>query len=260
MSLRRQPLQNNVHESFSDVALLMLATFIFLLVVILISNRLANEEQIPKMKAEIAQLREALEQERRKNAHMAKSLDALAAMDVSQQMEQALRAVSLADGKGRKDFEIFIKGLRSLPGKDIHLVVDATGSMHGVATFLVPVLRVIVVRSQKRLSAVTWFADGRAETYQGSMGEVFDRLMAEAPFVGHQETIGEAFKYAAEHAPPPGAYILIGDEPSTDRIVYFNIPAPVFTLPIGAENPDTNWEYKTLAEKTGGKMMHLVFR
>ncbi len=260
MSLRRQPLQNNVHESFSDVALLMLATFIFLLVVILISHRLANEDQIPRLKAEIATLQEQLQQERQRNAHMAESLDAMASMDISDQMDRALSAAGLADGKGRKDFEVFIKGLRDLPGKDIHLVVDATGSMHGVATFLIPVLRVIVVRSQKRLSAVTWFADHKAQTYQGSMGEVFDRLMADAPFMGHDETIGEAFKHAAKAAPAPGAYILIGDEPSTDRIVYFNIPSPVFTLPIGAENPDTNWEYKTLAEKTGGKMMHLIFR
>ena len=260
MSLRRQASQSNVHESFSDVALLMLATFIFLLVVILISYKLANKDELPRLKEEIAQLQEELRKERQKSQHMAQSLDAMASMDISAQMDQALRAASLADGQGRKDFEIFIKELRNLPGKDIHLVVDATGSMHGVATFLIPVLRVIVVRSQKRLSAVTWFADGEAQTYQGSMGEVFDRLMADAPFMGHNETIGAAFKYAASHAPTPGAYILIGDEPSTDKIVYFNIPAPVFTLPIGAENPDTNWEYRTLAEKTGGKMMHLVFR
>jgi len=197
MSLRRQASQSNVHESFSDVALLMLATFIFLLVVILISYKLANQDEVPRLKEEIAQLEMELRKERQKSQHMARSLDAMASMDISAQMDQALRAASLADGKGRKDFEIFIKELRDLPGDDIHLIVDATGSMHGVATFLIPVLRVIVVRSQKRLSA---------------------------------------------------------------NIVYFNIPAPVFTLPIGAENPDTNWEYRTLAEKTGGKMMHLVFR
>ena len=63
-----------------------------------------------------------------------------------------------------------------------------------------------------------------------------------------------------EHAPTPSAYLLIGDEPPSDRIVYFGIPSPVFTLPIGKDNPDTNWHYKTLAEKTGGKMLHMEFQ
>ena len=68
-------------------------------------------------------------------------------------------------------------------------------------------------------------------------------LMAGAPFAGNEETIGRAFKVAAESAKPPGAYLLIGDEPSTDRIRYLEIPAPVFTLPIGKSNPEATWEY-----------------
>ena len=260
MAFRRRADSTNVHESFSDVALLMLATFIFLLVTILISSKLANEQQIPKLQAELAELRAELDRSKSDNTRMLASLDAMAAMDVSQQMEAALRAASLSDGSGRKDFELFVDGLKDLPGTDIHLVVDATGSMHGVATFLIPVLRVIVVRSGKKLSAITWFSDRRAETYSGSMGDMFDKLMAGAPFVGHKETIGDAFRQASENAPPPGAYVLIGDEPSTDRISYFNIPSPVFTLPIGRDNPDTNWQYETMAKETGGKMMHLIFR
>jgi len=35
---------------------------------------------------------------------------------------------------------------------------------------------------------------------------------------------------------------------------------PVFTLPIGRDNPDTNWHYRTLAEKTGGEMLHMEFQ
>ena len=92
------------------------------------------------------------------------------------------------------------------------------------------------------------------------MGEMFDRLMEGAPFIGANETIGYGFRYAAEHAPPPGAYLLIGDEPPTDKISYFNIPSPVFTLPIGRDNPDTNWHYQKLADKTGGKMLHLELK
>ena len=65
---------------------------------------------------------------------------------------------------------------------------------------------------------------------------------------------------AAEHAPVPGAYLLIGDEPPADRIHYFHIPSPVYTLPIGRDNPDTNWHYQKLANETGGKMLHLELK
>lgn len=260
MARRSRLSHTNVHESFSDVALLMLATFIFLLVTILISSKLANEQEVPKLKADLAELRQELKAAQKDNQRLLANLDSMATMDVSKQMDQALDAVGLSKGMGRKDFDLFVKGLKDLPGKDLHLVVDATGSMHGVVTFLIPVLRVIVVRSGKRLAAITWFSDANAETYNGSMGEMLDKLLKGAPFVGHNETIGHAFKHAAANAPAPGAYILIGDEPSTDRISYFNIPSPVFTLPIGRDNPDTNWQYKTLAEKTNGKMMHLSFQ
>jgi hypothetical protein len=62
------------------------------------------------------------------------------------------------------------------------------------------------------------------------------------------------------NAKKPGAYLLLGDEPSDDRIFYRDIPSPVFTLPIGRNNPTTLWEYKTLAENTGGKMLQLDFK
>ena len=146
------------------------------------------------------------------------------------------------------------------PGESIHLLVDATGSMHGVSNFLIPVLRVIVIRSGKRLDALTWFSDSNAETYHGTMGNMFDRLMEGAPFIGTNETIGHAFRQAAQNAPAPGAYLLIGDEPPTDKIVYFNIPSPVFTLPIGRNNPRTNWHYLKLADETGGKLLHLELK
>ena len=181
-------------------------------------------------------------------------------MSTDTQIEMVLESVGLSSGQGRHDFDLFIKGLQDIPGKDIHLVVDATGSMHGAATFLVPILRVIVVRSGKELSALTWFSDGEAETYQGTMGEIFDSFMKGAAFIGNDETIGDAFIKAAENAPVPGAYVLFGDEPSDDRIYYLDIPAPVFTIPIGRSNPSTKYQYKTLADKTGGKMLELKFQ
>lgn len=260
MARKRRSAPPNIHESFSDIALLMLATFIFLLVTILITSRMAETYQAPKLKQAVEDLQKELQQSENERQRLMGDLDTLASLSVESQMEKALAAVGLASGKNHKDFDVFVKGLQDLPGDSLHLLIDATGSMHGASNFLIPVLRVIVIRSGKRLDALTWFSDHRAETYQGSMGAILDQLINGAPFIGADETIGHAFKYAAENAPTPSAYLLIGDEPPSDRIVYFNIPSPVFTLPIGRDNPDTNWHYKTLAEKTGGKMLHMEFQ
>ena len=260
MRKKRRSAPPNIHESFSDIALLMLATFIFLLVTILITSKMADKYQTPKLKNALASLQTQLAKAEAETARLKSNMDALAHLSSEGQMNEALAAVGLDSGKSRKDFDLFIKGLRDLPGDSLHLLVDATGSMHGASQFLVPVLRIIVIRSGKRLDALTWFSDGKADTFHGSMGAMLDRLLEGAPFIGANETIGHAFRYAAEHAPKPGAYLLIGDEPPADNIVYFNIPSPVYTLPIGRDNPDTNWHYQKLADETGGKMLHLEFK
>ncbi len=260
MRHRRKSTGVNIFESFSDVALLMLATFIFLLVTILITSRMAQEYQLPKLKEEVAKLRSQLESSSQARQRLTEALGDMAGMTTETQVQRVLRVAKLDQGQGRKDFEIFIQGLKDIPGRDLHLIVDATGSMHGLSTFLIPILRVIVIRSGKHLDAITWFSDGKAETYTGSMGEMFDQLMKGAPFVGASETIGDALHKAAAQTRTPGAYLLLGDEPSDDRIYYLDIPAPVFTLPIGRKNPSTLWEYQTLADRTGGKMLHLDFR
>ena len=259
MPRRKRLSPPNVHESFSDIALLMLATFIFLLVTILITSKLAQDEELPRLKAAVAELEAELARARRENSRLHRDMDQLATLSTEAQMERALEEAGIT-GKHRKDFDLFVAGLRDLPGDTLHLVVDATGSMHGVSGFLVPVLRIIVIRSGKRLSAITWFSNRKAQTLRGSMGEMLDQLMSGAPFIGGDETIGHAFRYAAEHAPAPGAYLLIGDEPATDRIYYTEIPAPVFTLPLGRLHPDAEWEYRTLAERTGGRMLRLELR
>lgn len=260
MARKNRSSSTNIHESFSDIALLMLATFIFLLVTIMITSKLAEENQLPKLKRSVAQLEEELQKAKEINQRLLGDLDSMANMTVDSQMEQALKAVGMEkNSKKRKDFDLFVKGLEDIPGDTLHLVVDATGSMHGVTTFLIPVLRVIVIRSGKKLDALTWFSDGKSETYRGTIGSMFDNLMKGAPFIGSNETIGYALRHAAEDAPAPGAYLLIGDEPSDDRIHYQDIPSPVFTLAIGKENPEAIWEYSILAKKTGGKMLKLVF-
>lgn len=257
MKIRRRSGGSNVHESFADIALLMLATFIFLLVTILITSKIQETVQVPRLQKEVQALKDEIEEMEKDNTRLNRELGQMAGMSMETQVEAILESVGLNSGKGRHDFDLFVKGIKDLPGKDMHLVVDATGSMHGAATFLVPLLRVIVIRSGKELSAVTWFSDGQAETYQGTMGEMFDAFMRGAPFIGNSETIGDAFIKAEENARVPGAYVLMGDEPSDDRVYYLDIPAPVFTIPIGKSNPSTRYQYETLAKKTGGKMLEL---
>ncbi|MBI5450245.1 MAG: hypothetical protein HY940_02715 [Gammaproteobacteria bacterium] len=260
MRRRRRDPSHSIQEIFSDMALLMLSFFIFLFVTILITTRLGEEQQLPELEQQVTKLQAELQRSQDSRQRLVQQLDHAASRNVAGQVDQILATAGLHHGQGRKDFEIFVKGLKDLPGNDLHLVVDATGSMHGVTTFLIPVLRVIVMRSGKHLDAITWFSGGEAETYTGSMGEMFDKLMEGAPFIGSNETIGDAFKQAARNIRAPGAYLLIGDEPSDDRIFYLDIKAPVFTLPLGHSNPTTLWEYQTLADKTGGKMLRLEFR
>ncbi len=260
MKMKRRNSESNIHESFSDLALMMLMTFVFLLVIILITARTQESVEIPRLKKEAAEMKRQLAEMGKDNQRLTSELGDMSDMSGEAQLEQMLQSVGLDSAKGRKDFDLFIKGLEEIPGKDIHLVIDATGSMHGVSNFLVPLLRVIVARSHKDVSAVTWFADGKADTYQGTMGEMLDSFMKGAPFVGGNETIGDAFIRAEENAAAPGAYVLIGDEPSDDRIYYLNIPAPVFTIPIGRSDPNTWHEYNTLAEKTHGKLLQLIFQ
>lgn len=255
MRKKRRITYTNIYESFSDVSLLMLATFIFLMVTILLTSRMTQEYEVPKLKAEITEL---------KNKLAVAQVDANKYTSALEEMivngESTMDKIVESATFGRKDFDLFVKGLRDLPGEDLHLIIDASGSMHGLTSFLIPILRAIVVRSQKRLSAITWFTDGEAQTYTGTMGEMFDKLMTGAPFGGNRETIGKAFRVASRKAAAPGAYVLIGDEPSDDKIEYSDIPSPVFTLPLGRSDPETSAEYKSIADKTNGKMLHLDFK
>ncbi len=155
MKSRRRHNHTNVHESFSDVALLMLATFIFLLVTILITSKIQETVQVPRLKKELEALKAELSESAQENHRLYDELGDMAGMGTEAQIAKVLRSVGLNTESGRKDFDVFIEGLKDIPGNDIHLVIDATGSMHGASTFLVPLLRVIVVRSEKKMSALT---------------------------------------------------------------------------------------------------------
>jgi hypothetical protein len=256
MARKRRFTYTNIYESFSDVTLLMLATFIFLMVTVLITSRMAQEYEVPRLKEEIEDLKNRLAAAEMDRDRLNNNMEELAMQADSSALDRVIQSTTF----GRKDFDLFVEGLRNLPGRDLHLIIDASGSMHGLTSFLVPILRAIIIRSDKQLGAITWFTDGEADTYMGTMGSMFDQLMTGAPFGGSMETMGKAFRVAARNAPTPGAYLLIGDEPSDDKIYYGDIPAPVFTLPLGRSDPDTNKEYQEIADHTGGRMLHLDFR
>ena len=247
---------SSIYESFSDLALMALGTFVFLFVTIIISSKLTEMSEVPKLQEQIAKLERQLKFSQSAKDRYKLDMEKILTADPGARDQTILDAA----GVGRKDFDLFIEGLRNIPGKDLHLVVDATGSMHGVSGFLVPILRLIATRSGKQVSALTWFSDGNIQTYTGTMGDMFDRFIQGAPFTGSNEYIGRAFTEAENNAPRPGAYLLIGDEPSDDSIIYSDIPSPVFALPLGRADPDTEWEYSKIAEKTGGKMLHIFFK
>ncbi len=253
---RRRKGGSNIHESFSDIALMMLGTFVFLLVVILITSRVSEQNELPKLKKQLEALEKELKVVESDKTRLKQNLEKILITDPEGEVDIILSAASI----GRKDFDLFIEGLKDIPGKDLHMVVDASGSMHGVSAFLIPILRLIAVRSDKQVSAITWFSDRTIQTYTGTMGEMFDNLMSGAPFAGNIENIGLAFRMALKNAPLPGAYLLIGDEPSDDTVHYNEIPRPVFTLPLGRSDPYTEREYQALAQKTGGKMLLLDFK
>jgi len=260
MRNRRGSDTESIYEVFSDMALLMLATFIFLFAIILMISNLYGSGESEKTKEQIAKLEKSLTASQARNQELMQEMNQLVGSDTKKQMEKVLQSAGLGQGQGRKDFEMMVKGLRALPGKDLHLIIDATGSMHGVTHFLIPILRVIAIRYGTHLSAVTWYADNRTGTYQGTMGEMLDNLMQNAPFVGNEETIGYAFDTVAKKSPIPGAYMLIGDEPSTDKIHYHAIPAPVFTLPLGNSDSSTKVQFEKIADISGGRMLELKFQ
>ena len=255
-SKRRRFMDESVFVTYSDMALLMLVIFIFLFTIMVITAQLSGGSQASAVKNQLKELQQQLASAEADKKSLAKNLEEIVTTSEESYLEKIIETSTF----GRKDFDLFIKGLQEIPGDDIHLVIDASGSMHGLTSFLVPVLRLIVTKSGKRLSAITWFSDNKADTYIGTMGEMFDKLMRGAPFYGSVESIGHGFRTAARSAPPPGAYLLVGDEPANDTIYYDRIPSPAFTLPLGRSDPATNLSYSTIATKTGGKMLHLDFK
>ncbi len=253
---RHRESSESIFEVFSDMALLMLAAFVFMFALVLIYSQGMSSGNSKETLAQVEKLKQDLAAANARNAQLQDELNQVAGNDVQQQIQRVLKSAGLGSGKGKRDFDLFISGLKKLPGRDLHMVVDATGSMHGVTAFLIPVLRVIALRSGKRISAVSWFADRRIGTFHGTTGEMFDQLLQNAPFVGSDETIGYTFEMLRQQQ-QPGAYMLIGDEPPTDKVHYQSIPAPVFTLPLAINDSDTEVAFQNIAKFTGGKMLKL---
>ncbi|RMH49954.1 MAG: hypothetical protein D6682_08235 [Zetaproteobacteria bacterium] len=258
MSVRRRHREGSesIFEVFSDMALLMLAAFVFMFALVVIYSQGMSSGNSKETMEEIARLRAELAAADARNAQLQDELNQVAGSDVQQQIARVLKSAGVGSGRGKRDFDLFISGLKKIPGHDLHMVVDATGSMHGVTAFLIPVLRVIAIRSGKQISAVSWYADRRIGTFHGTTGAMFDQLLQKAPFVGADETIGHTFDELSK-GPQPGAYMLIGDEPPTDVVHYHSIPRPVFTLPLAINDPDTEVAFQNIAKFTGGRMLKL---
>jgi len=260
MRTRRGSNTESVYEIFSDMALLMLATFIFLFAMILMISHLYGSGESQKTREQVAKLEKSLASSQARNMELQAEMNRLVGSDTKKQMEKVLSSAGLGQGQGRKDFEMMVKGLQNLPGHDLHLIIDATGSMHGMSMFLIPILRVISIRSGKHVSAITWYADNRMGTYTGTMGQMFDKLMQNAPFIGSEETIGHTFDVLTRSEKTPSAYMLIGDEPATDTVHYHTISAPTFTLPLGNSDVSTRVQFQKIADISGGRMLELKFR
>src|SRR5210317_1468289 len=118
MARKRRSSSTNIHESFSDIALLMLATFVFLLVTIMITSKLAEENQLPQLKASVSELKQQLDEAKSINQRLLGDIDSMVNMTVESQMEHSLEAVGLGkNSKNRKDFDLFVKGLKDIPGE-----------------------------------------------------------------------------------------------------------------------------------------------
>ena len=88
----------------------MLATFVFLLVTIMITSKLAEENQLPQLKANVAELQSKLKQAQSTNRRLLGDMDSMVTMTVETQMEHSLEAVGLGkNSKNRKDFDLFVK-------------------------------------------------------------------------------------------------------------------------------------------------------
>ncbi|MDX8414411.1 MAG: hypothetical protein R8J85_10025 [Mariprofundales bacterium] len=253
---RHHESSEGVFEIFSDIALLMLAAFVFMFALVLIYSQGMSSGNSKETLEQVNQLKSSLASANARNAQLQDELNQVAGNDVKQQIERVLASAGLGSGRGKRDFDLFVSGLKNIPGRDLHMVVDATGSMHGVTAFLIPVLRVIAIRSGKHISAVSWYGDRRIGTFHGSTGAMFDQLLQNAPFVGSDETIGHTFELL-QGQKQPGAYMLIGDEPPTDKVHYQDIGAPVFTLPLAINDSNTEVAFQNIAKFTGGKMLKL---
>jgi len=253
---RHRESSESIFEVFSDMALLMLAAFVFMFALVLIYSQGMSSGNSKETLAQVEQLKSDLAAAQARNVQLNDELDQVAGSDVQQQMQRVLASAGLGSGKGKRDFDLFVSGLKNIPGRDLHMIVDATGSMHGVTAFLIPVLRIIAIRSGKHISAVTWYGDRRIGTFHGTTGAMFDQLLQNAPFVGSDETVGYTFEMLSQQK-RPGAYMLIGDEPPTDKVHYHSIAAPVFTLPLAINDSDTEVAFQNIAKFTGGKMLKL---
>src|SRR3569832_474311 len=132
----------DIYKSFSDLAMMTLGLIIFLFAIIVMTMQLPQNNEVVKLKEEMAKKQEQMQASQADKEQLKKDMDKVVVTDPGKATESILQSAQV----GRKDYKLFIEGLKQLPGKDLHLVIDATGSMHGVTGFFFFFLRLFVAR------------------------------------------------------------------------------------------------------------------
>src|SRR3569832_1135021 len=103
MAKRRKD-TSTIYESFSDLALMTLGLFIFLFVIITITTQIAEKNELPKLRKQIAQLEQQLKLSEADKERLKKNIKKKNNTETKNKTTNILSAANV----GRKDFDLFI--------------------------------------------------------------------------------------------------------------------------------------------------------
>ena len=92
----RKKSTSSIYESFSDLALMALGTFIFLFVTIVVTSKMTEMSEIPLLKEQIATLEEQLKASQNDKKRLKQDMEKIVATDPESQMQAILDAAGVA--------------------------------------------------------------------------------------------------------------------------------------------------------------------
>src|SRR3569833_2278587 len=101
---KRRKETSTINESFSDLALMTLGLFIFLFVIITITTQIAEKNELPKHRKQIARLEQQLKLSEADMVRLKKTIEK-ATVTVPEIEASTILSAAIV---GRKDFELFI--------------------------------------------------------------------------------------------------------------------------------------------------------